>query len=82
MTVSVFDLFKLGVGPSSSHTMGPMTAGGRFLAALDAAGRLGEVGRVETRLYGSLALTCVVAATRAEDAVRALHDHFIEEAAF
>ncbi|MFN3524238.1 MAG: L-serine ammonia-lyase [Phenylobacterium sp.] len=63
MTVSVFDLFKLGVGPSSSHTMGPMTAGGRFLAALDAAGRLGEVGRVETRLYGSLALTGVGHAT-------------------
>ena len=32
MNVSAFDLFKLGVGPSSSHTMGPMTAAGRFLA--------------------------------------------------
>ncbi|RAK62864.1 L-serine ammonia-lyase [Phenylobacterium kunshanense] len=55
MNVSVFDLFKLGVGPSSSHTMGPMTAAGRFL------GRLGEglarVARVETTLYASLALT-------------------------
>ena len=34
MTTSVFDLFKLGVGPSSSHTMGPMTAAGRLLAEL------------------------------------------------
>ena len=39
MNVSAFDLFKLGIGPSSSHTMGPMTAAGRFLE------RLGE--RVE-----------------------------------
>jgi L-serine dehydratase len=55
--VSVFDLFKLGVGPSSSHTMGPMTAGGRFLDALAAGGSLRAVRRIETRLYGSLALT-------------------------
>ena len=55
MNVSAFDLFKLGVGPSSSHTMGPMTAAGRFL------GRLGpdlqRTARVETTLYASLALT-------------------------
>jgi len=55
MNVSVFDLFKLGVGPSSSHTMGPMTAACRFL------GRLGpdvqRTVRVETTLYASLALT-------------------------
>ncbi|WP_374574668.1 L-serine ammonia-lyase [Phenylobacterium sp.] len=57
MTVSVFDLFKLGVGPSSSHTMGPMTAAGRFLDRLAQAGRLSEAARVETRLFGSLALT-------------------------
>ena len=63
MIVSVFDLFKLGVGPSSSHTMGPMTAAGRFLDALAAAGRLGDVARVETRLFGSLALTGVGHAT-------------------
>jgi L-serine dehydratase len=55
MNVSVFDLFKLGVGPSSSHTMGPMSAAARFLATL--AGRLDRVARVETVLYGSLALT-------------------------
>lgn len=57
MTVSVFDLFKLGIGPSSSHTMGPMTAAGRFLARLREAGLLDRVVRVETTLYASLALT-------------------------
>ena len=57
MTVSVFDLFKLGVGPSSSHTMGPMTASGRWLERLRAAGSLGAVARVQVTLYGSLALT-------------------------
>ncbi|WP_334165109.1 L-serine ammonia-lyase [Phenylobacterium sp.] len=55
MNVSAFDLFKLGVGPSSSHTMGPMTAACRFLAWLG--GRLPGVERVEVTLYASLALT-------------------------
>ncbi|MFN3585816.1 L-serine ammonia-lyase [Phenylobacterium sp.] len=55
MNVSVFDLFKLGVGPSSSHTMGPMTAAGRFLAWLGDAAQRAE--RVEVALYASLALT-------------------------
>jgi len=57
MTVSVFDLFKLGVGPSSSHTMGPMTAAGRFVALLRERSLVARVARVETTLYGSLALT-------------------------
>jgi L-serine dehydratase len=57
MTVSVFDLFKLGVGPSSSHTMGPMTAAGRFVALLRGRAVSGEAARVETALLGSLALT-------------------------
>jgi L-serine dehydratase len=57
MAFGVFDLFKLGVGPSSSHTMGPMTAAGRFLTLLADAGRLGAVSKVEVWLYGSLALT-------------------------
>ena len=57
MPASVFDLFKLGVGPSSSHTMGPMTAAVRFLARLAADGSLGKVARVEVTLYGSLGLT-------------------------
>jgi len=55
MNVSVFDLFKLGVGPSSSHTMGPMTAAGRFLERLGV--DVGQTVRVETTLYASLALT-------------------------
>lgn len=57
MTASVFDLFKLGVGPSSSHTMGPMTAANLFVSRLRDAGKLADVARVETRLYASLALT-------------------------
>jgi L-serine dehydratase len=55
MNISVFDLFKPGVGPSSSHTMGPMTAAGRFLEFLGPA--LPRARRVEVRLYASLALT-------------------------
>src|SRR3982751_961650 len=55
MNVSAFDLFKLGIGPSSSHTMGPMTAAGRFLERLGA--DLARTARVETTLYASLALT-------------------------
>jgi L-serine dehydratase len=57
MLASVFDLFKLGVGPSSSHTMGPMTAAARFVAMLAERGALARTARVETTLYGSLALT-------------------------
>ena len=57
MVASVFDLFKPGVGPSSSHTMGPMTAANRFLRRLADAGRLRAVHRVECVLYASLALT-------------------------
>ncbi|MBU2135408.1 MAG: L-serine ammonia-lyase, partial [Alphaproteobacteria bacterium] len=57
MSAGVFDLFKLGVGPSSSHTMGPMTAAARFLNALAEQGVLGGVARVETTLYASLAMT-------------------------
>ena len=57
MTVSTFDLFKLGIGPSSSHTMGPMTAARRFLDRLRRAGLLARTARVETILYASLALT-------------------------
>ncbi len=53
MTASVFDLFKLGVGPSSSHTMGPMDAGAAFAARVRAL----PVARVGVKLYASLALT-------------------------
>ncbi len=56
MDMSVFDLFKIGIGPSSSHTVGPMVAARRFLIE---AGPLDDVVAVESALYGSLALTGV-----------------------
>ncbi len=57
MVVSAFDLFKIGIGPSSSHTVGPMWAAHRFLRALESAGQLPRTERVLVSLYGSLALT-------------------------
>jgi L-serine dehydratase len=57
MAISVLDLFTIGIGPSSSHSIGPMRAARRFVAKLRNAGVLNQVGRVEVRLYGSLALT-------------------------
>ncbi len=57
MVISVFDLFKVGIGPSSSHTVGPMWAAHRFLLALDARRLIERTERVEVQLYGSLALT-------------------------
>jgi L-serine dehydratase len=44
MALSVFDLFKIGIGPSSSHTVGPMCAAFRFVELLAARGGLGRVG--------------------------------------
>jgi L-serine dehydratase len=55
--ISVFDLFKIGIGPSSSHTIGPMKAANAFCRALEESGRLAGIARVETTLYGSLAWT-------------------------
>ena len=55
--VGVFDLFKIGVGPSSSHTMGPMTAACRFARSLQERDLLARISRVSVKLYGSLALT-------------------------
>ncbi|HEX8481525.1 MAG TPA: L-serine ammonia-lyase [Allosphingosinicella sp.] len=57
MVTSVFDLFKIGVGPSSSHTMGPMTAACRFVEALSQKALIERADRVLAELYGSLALT-------------------------
>jgi L-serine dehydratase len=57
VTTSLFDLYKIGVGPSSSHTMGPMRAACRFARELDRDGVLDRVTRIQTDLYGSLALT-------------------------
>ncbi|MCL4246819.1 MAG: L-serine ammonia-lyase [Anaerolineae bacterium] len=55
--ISVFDIFKIGVGPSSSHTMGPWRAAERFLRELEAAGSFESVARVQVELFGSLAKT-------------------------
>ena len=57
MAVSVFDLFKIGIGPSSSHTVGPMRAARLFAIGLQQQGLLTVTVRVECRLYGSLAAT-------------------------
>lgn len=57
MSISVFDLFKVGIGPSSSHTVGPMVAARRFVQSLETAGRLATTERVVTELYGSLGAT-------------------------
>jgi len=55
MSSSIFDIFKIGIGPSSSHTMGPMRAAARFAAAL--AGETDSVQQLSVELFGSLALT-------------------------
>ena len=60
MDMSVFDLFKIGIGPSSSHTVGPMVAARRFL---ESCAPLDDVTGVTAELYGSLALTGVGHAT-------------------
>lgn len=58
MSVSTFDLFKIGIGPSSSHTVGPMRAAARFVSRwLEEPGRLGDVARIRAEVFGSLALT-------------------------
>ncbi|HET8601911.1 MAG TPA: L-serine ammonia-lyase [Segeticoccus sp.] len=57
MAVSVFDLFKVGIGPSSSHTVGPMRAARSFVEALAADGTLESVASVRAELFGSLGAT-------------------------
>jgi len=57
MAVSVFDLFKIGIGPSSSHTVGPMRAARLFVARLDHEGKLAVTARICAQLYGSLCAT-------------------------
>src|SRR5579871_1461364 len=59
MTLSVFDIFKVGIGPSSSHTMGPMRAAREFVLGLKREGLLAQTDAIAVRLYGSLALTGV-----------------------
>jgi L-serine dehydratase len=55
--ISVFDMFKIGVGPSSSHTLGPWRAAHFFLKSLKLAGVFRENYKCKVKLYGSLAKT-------------------------
>ena len=57
MAVSVFDLFKIGIGPSSSHTVGPMRAALMFVQGLERDGLLLATASVKVDLYGSLGAT-------------------------
>ncbi len=57
MAISVFDLFKIGIGPSSSHTVGPMRAALTFVTGLKAAAKLDQVCSVKAELFGSLGAT-------------------------
>ena len=57
MTISVLDMFTIGIGPSSSHTVGPMRAAQRFVQRLAGEPCWNRMARVEAHLYGSLALT-------------------------
>ena len=57
MSLSVFDLFKIGIGPSSSHTVGPMLAAGRFAEGLRRDALLASTERIKVELYGSLGAT-------------------------
>lgn len=57
MTISVFDLFPVGIGPSSSHTVGPMRAAARFMSDLPFLGVLDATADIRVDLFGSLAAT-------------------------
>ena len=57
MPISVFDLFKIGIGPSSSHTVGPMVAASRFAKTLETGGVLTTVATIKVELFGSLGAT-------------------------
>ena len=57
MAISAFDLFKIGIGPSSSHTVGPMLAANQFAQGLESSGLLPQVGRIMAEMFGSLGAT-------------------------
>jgi len=57
MSLSIFDLFKVGIGPSSSHTVGPLVAANRFIDKLHANNDFDRIAKVRANLYGSLAMT-------------------------
>ena len=57
MAISVFDLFKIGIGPSSSHTVGPMIAARKFILDVENSKQLKNVTRIKSEMYGSLGAT-------------------------
>ena len=57
MAVSCFDLFKIGIGPSSSHTIGPMRAAATFVTRLESTGLLAKTHSINVELFGSLGHT-------------------------
>ena len=57
MPLSALDMFSIGIGPSSSHTVGPMRAANRFAAHLRESGRLHRTARIRAQLFGSLGAT-------------------------
>ena len=57
MAISAFDLFKIGIGPSSSHTVGPMLAANQFSQGLETSGLLPQVSRITAEMFGSLGAT-------------------------
>src|SRR5262245_57620068 len=57
MAISVFDLFSIGIGPSSSHTVGPMRAAYQFANKILSLGHIEKTKKITIDLYGSLALT-------------------------
>ena len=57
MSISLFDLFSIGIGPSSSHTVGPMLAAHAFLEKLEHSRFFDKTERIKIEVYGSLALT-------------------------
>ncbi len=59
MYYSFFEIFSIGIGPSSSHTVGPMRAAKRYIKNLRSIGKFNDLAKIETTLYGSLALTGV-----------------------
>src|SRR5476651_1885202 len=73
MAISVFDLFKIGIGPSSSHTVGPMRAAALFVQALRERELLEQVRRVEVQLYGSLSATIMGLMGEWPDAIDPAH---------
>ena len=63
--ISLFDMFKVGIGPSSSHTVGPMKAGKQFVDDLVEKGLLNAVTRVAVDVYGSLSMAWMTSIRRA-----------------